>query len=66
LKNQIGPGFGAARSCPDNYRDAGMGRLFKIAGNGNIRLMIEPDRTRLTGLQLYKIPLSEKEGVFFC
>jgi len=39
LKNQIGPGCGVARLL--QAIDTRMGRLFKIAGNGNTRLMIE-------------------------
>jgi hypothetical protein len=41
LKNQIGPKCGAARSRPPFLADIRTGRLFKIAGNGNTRLMIE-------------------------
>lgn len=42
-----------------------MGRLLEPVSNGRARLMIEPDRTRLTALLLNLTPFPESEGVIF-
>jgi len=70
LKNQIGPGSGAARFRNAFGHYSGMGRLFKPVSDGRARLMIESrfigNRTRLTDLLLNYITLScKQEGVIF-